>query len=96
MGDPEFLLRKKIERRINELFPDRYLPLYSLISFTSVPYVEALRRDREQRVLVDRVMELPDIRERLDSDEIRGAIETLMFETTFPLAESMEMSVPMV
>lgn len=80
VGDPEFLLRKRIERRINELFPDRYLPLYSLISFTSVPYVEALRRDREQRGLVDRVMALPGIREILDTDEVRSAIEDLMFD----------------
>src|SRR6185436_16389794 len=37
VGDPEFLLRKRIERRINELFPNRYIPLYNLISFTNVP-----------------------------------------------------------
>jgi kynurenine 3-monooxygenase len=96
VGDPEFLLRKRIERRINELFPDRYAPLYSLISFSSVPYVEALRRDREQRVLVDRVRDLPGIRERLDTDEIRGVIEDLMFETTLPMADPIGMSVRLV
>ena len=41
VGDHHFLLRKRIERRINELFPDRYIPLYNLVSFTNVPYVEA-------------------------------------------------------
>ena len=59
MGDPHFLLRKRIERRINELFPDRYIPLYALISFTNVPYAEALRQDREQRALIDRVLAIP-------------------------------------
>jgi kynurenine 3-monooxygenase len=81
VGDPHFLLRKRIERRINELFPDVYIPLYNLISFTDVSYVEALRRDREQRTLIDRVLESPEILEHLDSDEIRGRIERLLEET---------------
>jgi kynurenine 3-monooxygenase len=82
VGVPQFLLRKRIERRINELFPDRYTPLYSLISFTNVTYVEALERDREQRTLIDRVEAIPGIAERLDSEEIRGLIENLMDEVS--------------
>lgn len=81
VGDPQFLLRKRIERRINELFPDRYIPLYNLVSFTNVPYVEALRRDREQRTLIDRVLELPDVTERLDGEEIRDTVGALMDDT---------------
>jgi kynurenine 3-monooxygenase len=81
VGDPDFLLRKRIERRINELFPDRYIPLYNLISFTNVPYTEALRRDREQRTLIDRMMEIPDIGERLEDEEIRDTVDRLMSET---------------
>jgi kynurenine 3-monooxygenase len=78
VGDPRFLLRKKVERRINELFPERYMPLYSLVSFTNLPYVEALRQDGMQRGLVDRVMALPGILEHLDGEEIREAIGELM------------------
>jgi kynurenine 3-monooxygenase len=85
VGDPEFLLRKRIERRINELLPDRYSPLYSLISFTNVPYVEALQRDREQRTLIDRVQAIPGIADRLESEEIETLIEDLMNEVS-PLA----------
>lgn len=84
VGDPRFLLRKKIERRINELFPDRYIPLYNLISFTNVSYIEALRRDREQRIVIDRVLGSPEILEHLESDEIRGRIELLLDETMSP------------
>lgn len=90
VGDPDFLLRKRIERRINELFPDRYSPLYALISFTDLPYVEALQRDREQRTLVDRVQAIPDIEDRLESEEIRNLIEDLMNQTLNPAAEPSE------
>jgi kynurenine 3-monooxygenase len=81
VGDPHFLLRKRIERRINELFPDRYIPLYNLVSFTNVPYVEALRRGREQRTLIDRVLELPNLLDRLDSEEIVDTVGALMDDT---------------
>lgn len=58
VGDPAFLRRKAVERRINELYPERYAPLYSLISFTTMSYREARQRDRRQRALVDRVLAL--------------------------------------
>lgn len=90
VGDPQFLLRKRIERRINELFPDRYIPLYNLISFTCVPYDEALRRDREQRAVIDRILESPDLLEQLESDEIRGRIERLLDEIVTHPAERTE------
>lgn len=80
VGDPEFLLRKEIERRLNEWYPDRYTPLYSLISFTNLPYVEAMRRDRAQQSLVDRVLALPRLRERLASGEMRDQIGQLLGE----------------
>jgi len=85
VGDPQFLLRKRIERRINELFPNRYCPLYSLVSFTNVPYVEALQRDRVQRTLIDRVQAIPGIADRLESEEIVDLIEQLIAEVV-PLA----------
>ncbi|MFL6201758.1 MAG: hypothetical protein ACJ76J_21505 [Thermoanaerobaculia bacterium] len=55
MGSSEFLLRKELERWVHDLYPDRYAPLYSLISFTNMPYAESMRQDREQRTLVGRL-----------------------------------------
>jgi kynurenine 3-monooxygenase len=81
VGDPQFQLRKRIERRINELFPDRYVSLYNMVSFTNLPYEEALHRDREQRAVVEQLLEIPDILERLESEEIRAEIGALMDAT---------------
>lgn len=38
VADPYFLARKKIEAKINELYPDQFVPLYSLVSFGNTPY----------------------------------------------------------
>ncbi|MEZ4939003.1 MAG: NAD(P)/FAD-dependent oxidoreductase [Crocinitomicaceae bacterium] len=48
VADPEFLLQKKFEKRISELYPDEYLPLYSMVSFSHIPYSEALEKGRAQ------------------------------------------------
>lgn len=78
VGSSEFLLRKELERWVNDLYPDRYAPLYSLISFTNVPYAESMRQDREQRTLVDRLLEIPDVRGKLGSPEVRAMVDRFM------------------
>ncbi len=57
VGSPEFLYRKKVEQAVHQAFPDRVTPQYNLVSFSTVPYVEALRRGRELDVVLDRIVE---------------------------------------
>ena len=78
LGDPKFLLRKAIERKINQMFPNRYMPLYTMIAFTCMPYVEALRIDREQRSMIDYLMNQPAIETNWDSKEVENLITQLM------------------
>ncbi len=48
VGSRWFLLRKKIEILLHKLFPRWYLPLYTMVSFTTIPYGDAVRRARRQ------------------------------------------------
>lgn len=76
VGKPEFLLRKKIEAKLNALFPDTWIPLYTMVTFSAhIPYSEALRLGKIQNAIMDRVMQIPDIErtwEGLDFEEIVG------------------------
>ncbi|WP_447008178.1 FAD-dependent oxidoreductase [Saccharothrix isguenensis] len=45
---PLFALRKNLDLALNRLFPTAWVPLYTLISHTTVPYGEALTRARRQ------------------------------------------------
>jgi len=57
VGDPEFLLRKKIEARLHELFPSRWIPLYGMVTFhEEIRYSEALATERRQKAIMDKVM----------------------------------------
>ena len=48
VGSRPFLLRKLLERVLTRLFPRWYTPLYTLITFSDVPYAEARRRAAAQ------------------------------------------------
>ena len=51
-GSKLFLLRKKKERLLNKLFPRWYLPLYTMATFTRIPYTDAVARAKRQDRIV--------------------------------------------
>lgn len=51
-GSRLFLLRKKLEKLLGKLFPWWYVPLYTLVTFTRIPYAEAVVRARRQNRIV--------------------------------------------
>lgn len=77
VGHPDFLLRKEIERKLNQTRPGEYTDLYSMISFTCMPYTEALRLDRERRVIVDRLLGVDGIERKLNCAEVEDLIDSL-------------------
>jgi len=77
-ADPAFLLRKKIERHFAEKHPDKWVPLYSRVTFSNKSYAEALSIGDEQRAVMDRVMELKDIENKWDNKEVEILILKLL------------------
>ncbi|MBY0433628.1 MAG: FAD-dependent monooxygenase [Cyclobacteriaceae bacterium] len=62
VGDPDFLLRKKIEAKLHELYPSAWVPLYSMVTFhDEIRYSEALEMSARQKEIMDRVMKTPSI-----------------------------------
>ncbi|MCO4764386.1 MAG: FAD-dependent monooxygenase, partial [Myxococcales bacterium] len=53
VADPEFLRRKSIEKRLHAAAPDAFVPLYSMVTFSSVSYSEAVRRAAAQNRWLD-------------------------------------------
>jgi kynurenine 3-monooxygenase len=52
VASPLFVLRKRLAVLLHALLPRWYLPLYTMIEFTRIPYADAARRARRQNVLV--------------------------------------------
>lgn len=74
VADADFLLRKKIEAKLNELYPTRWIPFYSMVTFQeNIRYSEALSIGQKQKKIMDDVMRKPGIEANwtsLDFEEI--------------------------
>jgi len=58
VADPVFLLQQKVERRIAELYPGNYFPMYSMVSFSDIEYNVALNKGKEQdKVILDLILQ---------------------------------------
>jgi kynurenine 3-monooxygenase len=55
VASPVFVLRKRLGVLLHWLFPRWYLPLYTMIEFTRIPYADAVRRARIQNRIVGAV-----------------------------------------
>lgn len=70
VADPTFILRKKIEGRLQQRHPDKWLPLYSQVKFSDIAYTDAwsegLRHDR----IMEQVLAMPGIEEKWESEEV--------------------------
>lgn len=72
-GDPDFLLQKKIEARFSEKHPDKWTPLYGLVTFSpQIRYSEALALGRRQDEWMAEIMALPNIHEIWDSEAVEA------------------------
>lgn len=83
VGDPQFLLRKKIEKMISEMYPEQYVPKYSMVSFTTIPYADALAAGKKQDAFFERIMALENIEENWNSTEVVTLIDIWLKEADF-------------
>lgn len=56
VADPAFLRRKEIESELQDRYPNDWLPLYSMVTFSDMRYSEALHRGIVQREIMDDYM----------------------------------------
>ena len=77
VGDSNFLIRKQIEAKLHELYPQKWIPQYTMVTFTHMPYSEALSEGKKKDIIMDQIMQIPDIQKNwknLDFEEIVNKI----------------------
>lgn len=75
VGDPQFLLQKKIEAKFSEMYPDKWMPLYSMVTFSNIRYSEAYENgQRQDRIMKEVMKATPDIEKNWDSQEVMDQI----------------------
>lgn len=75
VGDPLFLLQKKIEARFSTNHPEKWMPMYSQVTFSHIPYAQALEVGmRQDRIIKEVMKEIPDIETHWDSPAVEALI----------------------
>ncbi|MBG50632.1 MAG: kynurenine 3-monooxygenase [Pseudozobellia sp.] len=77
-ADPKFLLQKKIEKHFASKHPDKWIPIYSRVTFSDRPYSEALAMGDEQESIMKEVMKMPQIEDKWDSTEVENKMLSLL------------------
>ena len=77
VADPKFILQKKIEKKLHEQYPDKWMPLYSMVTFSDLRYSEALAQGMKQQAIMDEVLASKDIDENLEHLDLTNIIAGL-------------------
>lgn len=77
-ADTKFLLQKKIEKKFADKHPDKWIPVYSRVTFSDRPYAEALAIGDTQEKIMQQVMAMPNIESEWDSEEVEKKILSLI------------------
>ena len=69
VGDGKFLLKKKVEHILEERYPDKFIPKYSMVTFHRMPYSVARTRGlTQERILEELVENITDV-EKVDLEK---------------------------
>jgi kynurenine 3-monooxygenase len=73
VGDSRFLLQKKIEQNFSAKHPDKWIPLYSQVTFNpGIRYSDALESGNKQEQVMKEVMAISNIEELWDSRHVEN------------------------
>ena len=77
-ADENFLLQKKIEKSFSDKHPEKWIPLYSRVTFSDRPYTEALAIGDYQNTIMEEVLKMENINEIWDSEAVENKILELL------------------
>ena len=82
VADPRFLLWKKIEQHLHQKLPDEFQSVYSMVSFSHVPYSKALAEMEAHRRLFEKILAIPNIEQQWNGPEVERVFREWQKERT--------------
>ncbi|MCL4125658.1 UNVERIFIED_CONTAM: hypothetical protein GTU68_024693 [Idotea baltica] len=75
VADPKFQLKKELGFQLEQRFPNRFIPRYSMVMFHLIPYAEAFRRGQIQQEILMTLTETADTTDDVDMDLAKSLVE---------------------
>jgi len=77
-ADDKFHLQKKIEKHFSAKYPEKWIPLYSRVTFSHRPYTEALAIGDLQNTIMETILKMDNIEQIWDSPTVEKKILELL------------------
>jgi kynurenine 3-monooxygenase len=78
VADPVFLERKKIEKELGKRYPEQFISVYEMVSFSHTPYNTALQCVQAQDQLLGQIMKEGNFFEKIDSNGFKQQLDQWM------------------
>mgnify|MGYP002833265033 CR=1 FL=1 len=76
--DPKFQLRKELAWKLEALFPENFIPRYSMVMFHLLPYAEAYARGQVQAKILEELTAHADSLDGIDLVNAKQLVEARM------------------
>lgn len=76
VNDEAYNLQQKFEKRVHALYPEQYLPLYSMVTFSDIEYQTALEKGLKQEKEMNSIMNELGITTSTNEEEIDHLIHS--------------------
>lgn len=78
VAEPSFLERKKIEKELGKLYPDQFISIYEMVSFSHIPYHTAISCINAQDNLLATIMNEGDFFINISKDGFKSQLDKWM------------------
>lgn len=80
VADPRFLLRKKIAAEVSKGHPEQFLPVYSMVTFSHLPYSQGLSELHRQDQIFEEILDWKNIEQEWNGS-YRDKIDEILLNT---------------
>lgn len=80
VADPVFLERKKIEKELGRRFPDKFISIYEMVSFSHTPYDTVIKCIAAQDVLLEKVMSIGNFDQLIETQNFHQQLNNWINE----------------
>ncbi len=78
VADPVFLQRKQVEKELGRRYPQQFISVYEMVSFSHTPYNVAMQCIQNQDALLQRIMSEGDFLQNVEHAEFNEKLDSWM------------------
>ena len=75
VNDPTYRKRRKLELKMERMFPGEFIPRYSMVSFHQIPYSEVYTRGEKQLKIIEAMLEKFDDISEIDEIAVQDYLQ---------------------